>query len=143
MDISGSRILLLGGAGLVGMAITRRLLKHHRPKTIIITSLFENEVKQAISELEPRKIGCCTSACCTHHVSQCREFVVKAEVNVRNIRLRHVESQLGGLVQDRLRHHLVRAEFKHKPAGSQLFVKLSRNAGTQHDHGADQLGVVN
>ncbi len=53
MDISGSRILLLGGAGLVGMAITRRLLKHHRPKTIIITSLFENEVEQAISELEP------------------------------------------------------------------------------------------
>ena len=53
MDISGSRILLLGGAGLVGMAITRRLLKHHRPKTIIITSLFENEVEQAIAELKP------------------------------------------------------------------------------------------
>ena len=29
MDINGSRILILGGAGLVGMAITRRMLKHH------------------------------------------------------------------------------------------------------------------
>ena len=53
MDISGSRILLLGGAGLVGMAIARRLIKHHKPKTIIITSLFESEVEQAIVELQP------------------------------------------------------------------------------------------
>ena len=57
MDISGSRILLLGGAGLVGMAITRRMLKHHRPKTIIITSLFEKEVEQAIKEIQPISNG--------------------------------------------------------------------------------------
>ena len=44
MDINGSRLLILGGAGLVGMAITRRMLKHHNPDTIIITSLFQKEV---------------------------------------------------------------------------------------------------
>ena len=52
MDINGSRILILGGAGLVGMAITRRMLKHHSPDTIFITSLFQKEVDDALEEVK-------------------------------------------------------------------------------------------
>ncbi len=46
MDINGKRILVLGGWGLVGAAICRRLFKEN-PEKIIVASLLEEEAKDA------------------------------------------------------------------------------------------------
>lgn len=51
MDVAKSRILVLGGAGLVGMAISRRLLLHH-PQEIIITARTEQELTPSLRELQ-------------------------------------------------------------------------------------------
>lgn len=50
MDIRDSRILILGGSGLVGMAIARELLPH-RPKLLVISALTEREVSEGLEEL--------------------------------------------------------------------------------------------
>ncbi|MBT3299191.1 MAG: short-chain dehydrogenase [Candidatus Marinimicrobia bacterium] len=52
MDIHNKRILLLGGYGLVGTAIIRKLFTHE-PKEIIILSLFEEEARSACELLLP------------------------------------------------------------------------------------------
>ncbi|MGK5086423.1 short-chain dehydrogenase [Bdellovibrionota bacterium FG-2] len=52
MDIAGSRILILGGPGLVGMAVVRRFL-FHKPESLVITALTKAEVDSALKELEP------------------------------------------------------------------------------------------
>jgi hypothetical protein len=46
MEIKGKTILLLGGSGLVGRAVTRRLLEH-RPARIVLVALYESEVREA------------------------------------------------------------------------------------------------
>ena len=51
MDISGKRVLVLGGWGLVGAAVCHRLFAD-RPAKIIVTSLHENEAREAIEEME-------------------------------------------------------------------------------------------
>ncbi len=51
MDIKQRKILLLGGYGLVGTAIIRKLLQY-KPKEIIILSLFEHEAKSACDLLD-------------------------------------------------------------------------------------------
>ncbi len=52
MDIQGKRILLLGGAGEVGMAIARKLLEEReKPDTLILASLKREEAEGAIEEL--------------------------------------------------------------------------------------------
>jgi len=51
MDIRNKKILILGGWGLVGMAILRKLVIH-KPKEIIILSLQEREAKDACNELQ-------------------------------------------------------------------------------------------
>jgi len=51
MDIKQRKILLLGGYGLVGTAIIRKLF-HYKPKEIIILSLFEHEAKSACDMLQ-------------------------------------------------------------------------------------------
>ena len=50
MDIKGRRILLLGGAGLVGMAIARRMVPL-APARLVIGSLREEEAREAVREL--------------------------------------------------------------------------------------------
>lgn len=52
MEISGSRIVLLGGSGLVGMAIARALIPH-RPSRIVVSGLTRAEADAAVHELEP------------------------------------------------------------------------------------------
>ncbi len=51
MDITDKKILILGGWGLVGMAILRKLVVH-KPKEVIILSLQEHEAKSACEELK-------------------------------------------------------------------------------------------
>lgn len=57
MDIQRKSILVLGGWGLVGTAVCRRLVEED-PRRIIITSLLEREAKEAVAQLRsefPRK----------------------------------------------------------------------------------------
>ena len=51
MNIEGSNILVLGGWGLVGAAITKKLMQYN-PNKIIVTSLREYEAKDAIDTLK-------------------------------------------------------------------------------------------
>jgi polysaccharide biosynthesis protein len=51
MQIKNSKILILGGWGLVGNAICNKLMKYD-PAELIVTSLKEEEAKDAVSNLE-------------------------------------------------------------------------------------------
>ncbi len=51
MDITGRNVLILGGSGLVGMAVARRLLEH-RPAALVISSLTRAEAEEALAELQ-------------------------------------------------------------------------------------------
>jgi NAD(P)-dependent dehydrogenase (short-subunit alcohol dehydrogenase family) len=51
MDITGKTVLVLGGWGLVGSAICRRLIAE-RPGRIIITSLSESEARDAVAQMQ-------------------------------------------------------------------------------------------
>lgn len=50
MSITNKTVLVLGGWGLVGSAICRRLMEEH-PKGIILTSLKESEAKEACEQM--------------------------------------------------------------------------------------------
>jgi hypothetical protein len=50
MDIQGKLVLVLGGWGLVGSAISRKIMKH-KPRGIVVTSLQENEAIEAVKDL--------------------------------------------------------------------------------------------
>lgn len=50
MDIEGKRALVLGGYGLVGMAVCRRLLEH-RPASLVVASLRREEAEAATDGL--------------------------------------------------------------------------------------------
>lgn len=52
MEIHGSRVMILGGSGLVGMAIARQVLAH-APSHLVITALTENEVNEGLDTLRP------------------------------------------------------------------------------------------
>jgi len=58
MEIRGSRILLLGGSGLVGMALARQLLPY-KPALVVISGLTQEEAEGAVEELraEPAAEG--------------------------------------------------------------------------------------
>jgi NAD(P)-dependent dehydrogenase (short-subunit alcohol dehydrogenase family) len=45
------RFLILGGAGLVGMQIARRAARELRPRQVVIVSLYQEEVREALHEL--------------------------------------------------------------------------------------------
>ncbi len=57
MDIRGKTVLVLGGAGLVGRAFCRKLLKNH-PKKIVIGGLTETEAKEGVAVLKPEAGNC-------------------------------------------------------------------------------------
>jgi NAD(P)-dependent dehydrogenase (short-subunit alcohol dehydrogenase family) len=50
MEIRGSRVVVLGGTGLVGMAIVRELLPY-RPERIVVSGLTRGEAREAEEEL--------------------------------------------------------------------------------------------
>jgi NAD(P)-dependent dehydrogenase (short-subunit alcohol dehydrogenase family) len=50
MEIRGRTALILGGSGLVGLAVARRLLEHE-PRTIILSALTQAEAEAALDEL--------------------------------------------------------------------------------------------
>lgn len=56
MQIKDSKILVLGGWGLVGNAICKKLMKYN-PSELIVTSLKEVEAKDAVSKLEKEFAG--------------------------------------------------------------------------------------
>ena len=56
MDIKGRTVLILGGSGLVGMAISRRILKLE-PKELIILSLTKREVEEGVKILRSENPG--------------------------------------------------------------------------------------
>lgn len=51
MQIKNSKILILGGWGLVGSAICKKLMQHS-PSELIVTSLKEQEAKDAVNKLK-------------------------------------------------------------------------------------------
>jgi hypothetical protein len=52
MELQNTTIMILGGSGLVGHAVARRLLER-RPKTIVVVALTERETSQAAAALAP------------------------------------------------------------------------------------------
>ena len=54
MDIQGKTVLVLGGGGLVGMAVCRELILE-RPTKLIVSSLFEAESVKAVELLKKEK----------------------------------------------------------------------------------------
>lgn len=50
MDIQGRTVLILGGSGLVGLAVARRLLRHE-PRAVVVSSLTRAEAEGAVREL--------------------------------------------------------------------------------------------
>jgi NAD(P)-dependent dehydrogenase (short-subunit alcohol dehydrogenase family) len=50
MEIRGTRVVLLGGSGLVGTAVARKLLLHG-PAALVISGLSEREAREAVEEL--------------------------------------------------------------------------------------------
>ena len=56
MDIENRTVLLLGGSGLVGLAVARALAPHG-PKKIVLTALTEAEVTPAVAELRAEVDG--------------------------------------------------------------------------------------
>ena len=51
MDIQGKSVLILGGSGLVGMAVARELMQHS-PAALVISGLTQAEAEDAVAELE-------------------------------------------------------------------------------------------
>lgn len=50
MDIKNKTVLILGGWGLVGSSVIRKLM-HEKPKQVIVTSLRKQEAEEAVAEL--------------------------------------------------------------------------------------------
>ena len=51
MEIRGNDVLILGGSGLVGMAVARELLPHG-PASIVLSALRRDEAEAAVAELQ-------------------------------------------------------------------------------------------
>jgi hypothetical protein len=56
MEIRNTRVLVLGGSGLVGMAIARAMLQYE-PARLTITALTEGETVAGLAELKARAVG--------------------------------------------------------------------------------------
>src|SRR3970040_2233557 len=52
MDLRNKTVMILGGSGLVGHAVARRLLAAG-PRRLVLVSLFEDEVRDAAGALDP------------------------------------------------------------------------------------------
>jgi hypothetical protein len=56
MEIRDSRVLILGGSGLVGQAIARQMLRH-RPARLTVTALTRQEAESGLAELRGHASG--------------------------------------------------------------------------------------
>ena len=56
MNLRDQTVMLLGGGGLVGHAVARRVLAA-RPRAVVLVALFESEVNEAAAALEPYRDG--------------------------------------------------------------------------------------
>jgi hypothetical protein len=65
MDIRNKTVLVLGGAGLVGIAVCRRLLAK-KPARLVVCSLYEQEVTDALAHLQERYPGTPTDLIGSH-----------------------------------------------------------------------------
>jgi NAD(P)-dependent dehydrogenase (short-subunit alcohol dehydrogenase family) len=65
MDITGRKVLILGGSGLVGLAVARRLLTH-RPASLTISALRAAEVAAGLAELRDPAAHAGTALSGTH-----------------------------------------------------------------------------
>jgi NAD(P)-dependent dehydrogenase (short-subunit alcohol dehydrogenase family) len=54
MDLSGRRVMVLGGSGLVGRAVARRIMDY-RPAQLVLVALREGEVSETVRELAGRQ----------------------------------------------------------------------------------------
>src|SRR2546428_9228916 len=54
MEVRDRRVMILGGSGLVGQAVARRLLAAS-PRRVVLVALFEEEVQAAAASLEPHR----------------------------------------------------------------------------------------
>jgi NAD(P)-dependent dehydrogenase (short-subunit alcohol dehydrogenase family) len=52
MDLRDKSVVILGGSGLVGAAVARKLLEHG-PRRIVLVALYEEEVASTANELRP------------------------------------------------------------------------------------------
>src|SRR3954469_17073535 len=52
MELHGARVMILGGSGLVGHAVARRLLDM-RPSEIVLVALFARETEETAAALKP------------------------------------------------------------------------------------------
>ncbi|MFQ6116029.1 MAG: hypothetical protein ACE5NG_18360, partial [bacterium] len=52
MNTSAEKVLILGGAGLVGSQIARQIARDLKPKMIVIASLYQREVRELLHELK-------------------------------------------------------------------------------------------
>ncbi len=57
MELRNTTVLMLGGSGLVGHAVARRLLEK-APKRLVLVALFEDEARQAARALDPFRGDC-------------------------------------------------------------------------------------
>lgn len=55
MEIKGRSVLLLGGSGLVGMAVARQLAAHS-PRAVVVTGLTRGEAERAVDELRAEQV---------------------------------------------------------------------------------------
>lgn len=62
MEIRDTRVLILGGPGLVGLAIAREMLRH-QPARLIITALTKLETERGMAELQEEAAGRTEIAC--------------------------------------------------------------------------------
>ena len=60
MELRDRTVLILGGAGLVGFAVARRMIEH-TPKRLVITSLRRADAEAAVGELENHPGAAATS----------------------------------------------------------------------------------
>ena len=51
-SMSDNTILLLGGAGLVGLQVARAVAREIEPRQVVIASLFQKEVREALALLK-------------------------------------------------------------------------------------------
>jgi len=58
MEIHNKTVLVLGGWGLVGMAVCRQALSEH-PQELVVASLTEAEAREAVAQLSEEYVGPC------------------------------------------------------------------------------------
>ena len=126
MDIKGKTILLLGGAGQVGLAIAKKML-HENPRKLVISSLFKEESETAIKELKAyiERVFKDHEKPTTEFVPECGNIFVREELvgksreeilNTPEYRDKVMEDVLGEITDEIIKNsHLYTLIHRHKP----------------------------